>query len=229
MKALSKALIFDSGALITLSMNGLLDILRELKKDFNGKFLITSEVKAEVIDRPIGIKKFELGALRVQSLLDEGIIEMPASLGISNGQISKRTAELVEIANHCVKIRDRWVKIVSGAEMSCVALCMELLKKNVESMIAIDERTLRILAERPENLGKMMSDKLHQQVHVSECRLKPDCPKKFIRSSELVYVAYKKGLIPHLTNKKALEALLYATKFKGSSISFEEIDELKRM
>jgi hypothetical protein len=52
---------------------------------------------------------------------------------------------------------------------------------------------------------------------------------KFIRSSELVYVAYKKGIINLGNNKKVLEALLYATKFKGSSISFEEINELKRL
>jgi len=51
---------------------------------------------------------------------------------------------------------------------------------------------------------------------------------KFIRSSEIVYAAYKKGIIK-IKGKKALEALLYATKFKGAAISFEEIDILKRL
>ncbi len=224
-----KALILDSGVLITLSMNGLLDILRELKKTFDGKFLITQEVKAEVIDHPIGVKKFELGALRVQNLLDEKIIEMPQSLDIQYNVLKNKTFELMDIANHSVKIRDRWIRVVSDAEISCIALSLELSKKGIETMIAIDERTLRVLVERPENLEKMMSERMHQKVDISPDKLKALSQHKFIRSSELVYVAYKKGLIPHLDGRKALEALLYATKFKGSSISFEEIDELKKL
>ena len=51
---------------------------------------------------------------------------------------------------------------------------------------------------------------------------------RFIRSSELVYVAYKKGFIK-LNDKRALEALLYATKYKGCAISWEEIEQLKRL
>ena len=45
-----KALIFDSGTLINLTMNCLLYILPELKKIFKGKLLITSAVKYEIID-----------------------------------------------------------------------------------------------------------------------------------------------------------------------------------
>jgi hypothetical protein len=41
-------------------------------------------------------------------------------------------------------------------------------------------------------------------------------------------VAYKKGLI-RLQGKKVLEAVLYATKFKGTAISFEEIETLKKL
>ena len=54
---MKKAIIFDSGTLISFSMNGLLPELRELKKIFNGKFLITKDVKREVIDKPIKIKE----------------------------------------------------------------------------------------------------------------------------------------------------------------------------
>ncbi len=54
-----KAIIFDSGTLISFSMNGITRVLRELKGVFNGKFLITREVKKEVIDVPLKIKKFE--------------------------------------------------------------------------------------------------------------------------------------------------------------------------
>ena len=77
-----KTLIFDSGPLINLSMNGFLYILEELKKSFNGKFLITEQVKYETLDRPLKIQIFELGALRIQDLLQKKVLELPSSLNI---------------------------------------------------------------------------------------------------------------------------------------------------
>jgi len=50
----------------------------------------------------------------------------------------------------------------------------------------------------------------------------------FVRSSELVYVAYKLDLI-QIADPRTLEALILATKFKGSSISWEEINILKKL
>lgn len=225
---MTKALIFDSGSLITLSMNCLLDLVEKLKKDFDGKFFITREVKYEVIDKPSGIARFELGALRVQKLLEEGVLELPQSEGISDSAIQKETRELMEIANHSVMIAGKWVKIVSEAEISCLALSHELSEKGIESMIAIDERTTRILCENPENMERMMSEKMHRRVSVDEEKLKPFAKFRIIRSPEIVYAAYKKGLV-EMNNKKILEAMLYATKFKGASISFEEINELKKL
>lgn len=223
-----KALIFDSGTLINLSMNGLLDILAELKKGFPGNFLITKEVKYEIVDRPIGVYRFELGAIRVQNLIDSGVIELPSSVGISDALIEKETREIKDTANRCVQANSKWINIVNSAEMSCLALSNELEKQGIETLIAIDERTTRMLSERPANMEKIMSEKMHRKIKIDAEALKMFSKYRFIRSSELVYVAYKKGII-HLEGRKVLEALLYATKFKGSSISFEEIDELKKL
>ena len=85
-----KAIIFDSSTLISFSMNGLLPELKALKKVFNGIFIITSDVKREVIDKPITIKRFELDALRLKQLLDENVLEMPVSLGINHKQEKSR-------------------------------------------------------------------------------------------------------------------------------------------
>ena len=51
---------------------------------------------------------------------------------------------------------------------------------------------------------------------------------RFIRSAELMYLAYKKGLLQEKT-KEFLDAVLFALKFKGTAISSDEIDEIKRM
>jgi predicted DNA-binding protein (UPF0251 family) len=142
-----RALIFDSGALINFSMNGLLYVLEELKKKFDGKFLITRAVKYEILDRPIKVQRFELEALRIRDLLNRGVLEMSSTLGISEETINQKTREFMNKANHCIETRGKWINIVSEAEMSCLALSSELTSKGVENLIAIDERTTRSLTE----------------------------------------------------------------------------------
>jgi hypothetical protein len=223
-----KAVIFDSGSLINLSMNGLLYLLKDLKKSFNGKFLITQEVKFETIDKPIGIERFELGALEIKNLLDSGILEMPEKIGIDTKTLEEETNSFMDKTNHFIQARGKWVNIVSKAEMSCLALSAELTRNGTENIIAIDERTTRILCEDPYSLERIMSEKLHQKVEVIAKDFSIFNKFKFIRSTEIVFVAYKKDLVP-LKGNKVLEALLYATKYKGSSVTFEEINILKRM
>lgn len=225
---MTKVLIFDSGPLINLSMDGLLDIIPKLKEKFDGKFIVTSDVKYEVVDRPMGIPRFELGALTIGNLIEKGILELPSSLGIDEAELKQHTQQLMDMANHYLQIKGKWVSIVSAGEMSCLALSTELKKKGIDSVIAIDERTTRILGEEPANLGRLMSDKMHTHATLVAQDFTIFSNHKFIRSSELVFVAYKKGLIP-IEGKKALEALLYATKYHGAAITFEEIEELKRM
>ena len=223
-----KVLILDSGPLINLSMNGLLDILEKLKYGWQGKMIITDAVKYEVIDRPIGIQRFELGALRIKMLLENHILESPEILGASQEEIKKVTAVLMDKANHSFKVADTWVTLVSEAEMSCLALSTLLAQKGHETLIAIDERTTRLLCEKPEALEKVMSERFHQKVSLVSSDIRQFKDYKFIRSSELIYVAYTKKILG-LEGKKALEAALYAAKFKGAAISFEEIDTLKKM
>lgn len=222
-----KALIFDSGPLINLSMSGLLYLLEGLKKIFQGRFFITEQIKYEVIDRPIKVPRFELGALMIKNLLVKRIIELPSSLGIDSELIKKQTSFFMEKANKCVEASGKQINIVSEAEISCLALSSELSKRKIDNIIAIDERTTRILTEKPKNLEELMSKKLHTKVSLV-CDLSTFKNFRFIRSTELVYVAYKKGLLK-IEGQNALEAVLYATKFHGSSVSFDEINVLKKL
>jgi len=224
-----KALILDSGPLINLSMNGLLYLLEEIKKKFDGVILITRAVKYEVVDRPVHVQRFEFGALQVQALLDSGVIQLPSQLGVDEKELALYTQELMDLANHFIQVRGQWVSLVSSGEMSCLALSDMLSKKGYETMIGIDERTTRVLGENPEELEQLMSEKLHARASLVSKDISAFKKYRFIRSSELVYVAYKKGYIHNLSNKKALEAALYATKYKGTAISFQEIDQLKKL
>jgi len=226
-----KAIIFDSGSLISLAMNGLFEVIRKLEKDFPGDFYITPDVKKELIDIPIRNKKFELEALRLNQLVDEGVLKLSSKsgIGIKKRSIEKITNQLMESANGSFKADENLLHIVDKGEISCIALSKILSDKGIENVIAIDERTARLLVEKPENLKNLFKKKFHKsKVFFDKKNLKGFKGFKIIRSSELVYLAYKKGFI-RFDDKRLLDALLYAVKFKGCAITGDEIKEIKKL
>jgi len=223
-----KAIILDSGTIINFSLNSLLDLLEDLEKAFHGKFLITEDIRFEVVKRPLKIKKFELGALRIQQLLKKKIIHLPSYLGIDHKQIESRTRELLKLSNHTYMAKNKYLHLIDKGEASCLALSEILTRKGIKNVISIDERTTRMLCEGPENLRKLLENKLHTPVKVKKQNFPEFSKFKVIRSTELGYIAYKKGLIK-IGNGNLLDALLYAIKFKGCSVSREEIEEMKRL
>ena len=225
----NKAIILDSGVLISFSMNGITDIIKKLKGFFPGKFLITSEIKREVIDVPLKIKRFELEALKIKKLLDDGVLEMPGSLGIKDSEIEKRNSEFLRIANSTFNGKGKDIYIIDHGEASCLALSKILTDRGIKNVVAIDERTTRLLVERPENLKNIFEDRMNTRVTIKGGNLKFFRDFRIIRSAELAYVAYKKGLVDLKDGDKVLDALLYALKFKGAAISGDEIEQIKRL
>ncbi len=222
-----KVLILDAGPLINLSMNGLLEIFENIKK-MGINIVITNYVYQEVVDRPANIPRFELGALRIKELIEKGIIQFATDLGIASQEIESETQHMIKLINCSIKSENHCIEIVSPAEISCLAVSKILSGREINNIIGIDERTTRVLFEKPSNLKDLMSNKLHRSINLNTKEIENLGHFKFIRSSELVYMAYKKGFI-ELKDKRAIEALLYATKFKGCSISWEEIEQLKKM
>lgn len=225
-----KVIIFDASTLISLSMNGLYEEIRKLKSLFNGRFIITNDVQEEIIDFPIRKKRFELEAIRLRHLLNEKILELPEVLGIKNKVIEDKTYELMDKANSIFKDpKGKNIKIIHKGEASAVALASILKLKGDEynPVLSIDERTMRVLIEKPENLKKLLERKLKTTLKLSKKNLNVFKGFKVIRSSELVYIIYKKGLMRK--SPKLLDALLWAVKSKGCSISNEEIEEIKRI
>ena len=224
---MKKVLIFDSSTLISLTMNGLLPELKELWRQFGGYFIITRDVKYESVDHPLKIQRFELEALQLQSLLDQKVLVLPSALGINDEEISKRTSKILQETNTLFQANGKPVHLIDLGEASCLALQDILSEEEYTSAIVVDERTTRLLGERPENLHRLMEHKLHMPIQ--KMHGFPDFQKYlFLRSAELMYVAYKKNLTI-LKGQKVLSAMLYGVKFKGCAISEEEIDILKRL
>jgi len=219
-----KALVFDSSSIITLALNSMLNILEPLKKEFNGKFLITPQVHKEIIDNPLKQKRFELEALLISGLVKKGILEIA-----SPKDLSKETDRIIKTANSVFSVDNENMKILHEGEASCFALA-ELLKPEYETVLVIDERTARMLAEKPQNLHKLLGKKLHKAIYANKSLFSSFSGLDIIRSSELLLVAYKKGIINlPASSEQAVDALLYASKFKGCSISFSEIERAKEL
>lgn len=224
-----KVIIFDAGTLISLSMSGLLYVLKNLKKDFNGHFLITEDVKREVIDTPIKRKRFELEALRVKALFDEGILELPDKIGIDDKIVRDKGHEVMEMTNSFFKTHKRNLRILQIGESSSLALSKILIEKGIDNIIAIDERTTRVVIEKPQNLKELLQRKMHSRIEVHQKSFDYFKDFRVIRSAEILYVAWKKGIVELKDGETILDALLYAVKFKGCAISSDEIEEIKKL
>jgi hypothetical protein len=223
-----KAIIFDSSTLISFAMNGLLDYIRELRKIFDGKFLLTDDIKKEIIDTPLTIKRFKLEGLMLQQLLNEGVLEMYSSEGISKSELDNETKRIMDISNSTFINKGKNINMIHTGEASCLALSRLLAKKGIMNVVAVDERTMRMLCERPENLKRLMEKKLHIKLQANTKNYEEFKGFEIIRSTELIYVAYKKKMIK-IKNGMLLDAILYALKFRGCSISDEEINEIKKL
>ena len=222
-------LIFDAGPLINFSMNGLLYVLEGLKKEFDVEFLITKEVKSEVIDKPLNIRRFELEALRMNDLFKRGIIKLADLSNEEVDELSKIRDLLMDSANKSYKTKNKTLHLLDKGEAAALALAQIMKRKTGEDVaIAIDERTARMLVENPKNLGKVLEKKFHTSVNVDISGLNGFKGFKIIRSTEIIYMAYKKGLTK-VKGGKALEALLFGLRFKGASIGDNEIADYLRI
>jgi len=190
-----KYIVFDSGPLINLSMNNLLHILKRLKKEFPGKFLITQEVKEETMDYPETIKTFELGALQLQALFKQKVIELPVLTKEQEKELKKIRDYIMTIANSTFSAKGKNIHLIDKGEAASLALSMVLSnQKSNSNVVAVDERTTRMLCENPGNLKKLLQKKLKTPIKAKEKQYRYFKKFKIIRSTELIYIASKKKL-----------------------------------
>ena len=225
-----KSIVFDAGPVISLTTNNLLWVLEGLRRRYSGEFLISREVRRELIDVPIETKRFKLEALQVNEEITKGILKV-----VDDPNVKLLKEELSNLANNCFIARGTPIKIVHEGEMGSVALAL----LNDSDAIVIDERTTRELIERPEKLAGLMSNKLHVRIDVDRANLDNLKAKlsglKVIRSIELALIGYELGWFDrYLTQDKDArkilkEAILWGIKIRGASISQEEIDKIVRL
>lgn len=213
-------IVVDSSSIISLAMNCMCSVLESL----GAVFAVTPKVYDEIVSRPSGNRRFALEAMRIQRLVSSGIVVVEEPKG-------RVDEELLSAANRVYSIRGRDLKIIHPAESEVLGLAIE----TGAEAILIDERTTRLLLEDPYQLKELLSYRNRAEVRVSQewlRRLQAVAPKMpLIRSSEVVAVAYEKGVLTRLydvEDKSVLDAALSALKFSGCSISWEEIEEYRK-
>ena len=221
-------ILFDASTLISFSMAGLLTELRGLRKIFKGKFIISQKVKEEAIDRPMTIPRFQLEALKLKSLLDDKILELPVSIGLDDKIIRAKAKEIMDKANTSFHGAGKDIHLIELGEASVLAISKILNEKKIKNVVAVDERTTRSLSETPQELRKYLEQKLHTKIEVKQEKVDFFKEFKFIRSTELIFVAHKKGIL-RLKGTENLSAVLYALKYKGCAISGSEVQEMKKL
>ena len=221
-----KALVFDSGSIISLVLDNLGWILKPLRLKFNGDFYITPEVRKELIDTPLNSKRFKFEAMYNKEFLDNG------SLILAEEELTVETNRLLRLSNSIFKIGNEELKLFQRAEVESLAL----VKTIRADALVVDERTLRMLIEEPYNLRDLLRKKLHRKVVIDSSNLK-EFQKiigdvSVIRSSELLVMAFELGLLDKYADgdkKELLDGVLWGVKLRGCSISSEEIERIIKL
>ncbi|MBT5342859.1 hypothetical protein HOL59_04690 [Candidatus Woesearchaeota archaeon] len=224
---MERILFFDAGPIITLVMSRLIWILPELKKKFGGKFYITPGVKLELVERPLGIKRFEFEALQVMKLIRDGVLEVYDK--VPKGRVQ----QLQNLANSSFKIGSKNMDIIQTGEIESVACA---LQTNAAAVV-MDERTLRLFIENNKDMEKLLEIRFKKNVIADKGKMDDFSNQlkdvKIIRSIELVAVAYKMGLLnDYVPDQKGgkgtlLDSILWAAKYNGSAVTTREIEDMK--
>lgn len=218
---MAKTLVADSSSIISLAINCMSSVLAEL----GPKIVVTDAIYNEIVSRPMKSKRYALESIRIRKLFSEGVISV-------RKPDPKVTRRILEDSNSVYRIRKRPLSLVHLGEAEALALLSEV---DADALL-IDERTTRMLMEDAEGLRGILEDQNNSRVDMDTRRLESFRRAvdgiDIIRSSEIAAVAYEKGILSRnlgFEGKDALMASLYALKFSGCAISWQEIEDYARV
>jgi predicted nucleic acid-binding protein len=225
-----KTIVFDAGPIISLALNGLLYVLKDLKRDFDGVFALPHQARKELIDNPYHKRRFQFEALQILELIRDKTLKV-----YNVASVKKKSQQLLMLANSIYSAHGNKIQLVHGGEIEAIGLALQL----GAHAIVIDERTTRYLLEKPAALHRRLERKLHTKVSIDKKKLAKFKAEtrgiKVLRSTELVMVAFEKGLLnrykPNWVNadKAVIESVLWALKMRGCAISDDELFQLVKM
>jgi len=220
--------VVDSSTIISCAANCILWMFDELKaKGF--KFIVPKGVEGEIISSGLKTLKYKYEAIRVMHhFVNKTFVKYDKDL-------RQKAGELLKYANSSFRIKNQYLKVLQEADAEVAALAKEI---NAD-FILTDERTLRLFFENPGSLEKLYEHRFHTNVQPDRnnlARLKQligDTP--VFRSVDLAAYAIDDGIFnlsisnaskyDNESRKHVIEGVLYALRFGGCGVSFEEIGE----
>ncbi len=224
-----KYLVVDSSSLISLSSNCLLWVLKVIKERFDVQFVITPDVRREIITNSLKIDKFRLGGVRLLKLLGDGTLIVKED----NPSITK---EIMNVANKIYFVKGHSYKIIHLGEVSLLSIA-----KDFNNYILIDERIFSKLIIDPVGLKQLFERRLHMPVVINKDNLlkfkKLVGEFNIIKSSDLIAIMKENDLLKDYikecysskTEKDLVSGSLWALKMNGCAISINDINEYMRI
>lgn len=223
----SGILVFDTGPIITLTMNSLLWLLDPLKKLLGGQFLISPAVRRELVDNPLETKKFKFEALHTYRYIRKKTLKV-----YEKEDYLKLKAEIESLCNSCFIARGNPIRIMHDGEIETIAIAIVTGSMN----LVVDERTTLLLVENPLYIPTILGGKLKFPIDTDRkklARLKRLLSGlNAMRSVELVSYAYEAGLLDRYLPERPysrltlLDAVLWGLKLNGCAVSEKEIIEI---
>jgi hypothetical protein len=209
--------------IISFSETCFLSLFKDIKEVI-GEFIITKNVHFECVGKVKHVMRFKLSSVKIEEEINSHVFDVYKS----DKQLDEATNKIMYLTNNMFFVRGKPLKIIQIGEAESLAL----LGLTDASYLAVDERTTRMLVEQPHSLIEIFKRKyktnkvnFDEQKYIKFVELIGNV--NAIRSVDLLFFAFKKKLLSDVFNdKESLKGALYAMKFKGCSVSFEEINEL---
>ncbi|NPA77123.1 MAG: hypothetical protein GXN93_05225 [Candidatus Diapherotrites archaeon] len=205
----------DTGPLISLSSTCLLWLLDKLPMDF----YVPPAVVDESYRAPMHTKQYRFSAMRIHQYIVEGRLRRE-DLGKQGEALVE---EFTRIANSAYVAHHRPLRIIHRGEAEAI-----ILAKIMDNVLLVDERTIRLLLEDPEELKYLLERRTGAHIRhnrdMTERLQEIAGDVLMLRSADIVAYAYEEGILGP-KNKEYIEAALYALKYAGCAISEQEIQE----
>jgi len=220
--------VVDSSSIISCATNCLLWVFDEMQK-YGFKFIVPKGVKDEVIDGGLMTQKYKFEALRVMRHFTNNTFTE------YENDLRQEAGTLLNFANSSFRIKNQDLKVLQEADAEVAVLASKI---NADAIMT-DEITLRLFIENTDALQGLMQHRFHTNVKVDNNRIyefkKHVKNTQVIRSADLVALAIDLGIFDLTINtclpmdpkskKDLIEGVLYALRFSGCGISFEEIND----
>ena len=164
-------------------------------------------------------------------MIEEGHLKI-----YDDSKLERERKELARLVNGLYRSKKKRLKVLQDGEIGALVLANSL----GSSALVVDERTTRMILERPRELAELFKKKMHREVWLDDKALERFLDKygkvKIIRSVEMGVVAYELGFLDKYIIRKGkkknelrkdlLDAFLWGFKLRGCAISVDEINSI---